>query len=193
MLRLFTAISVPSQVRNEVAAFQLRLQLHLPSGVIGWAPVEPLHITLNFLGSVPEEEIEPLGKAVTKVCAVFPALQISAKRIGSFPDLKNPRVLWVGAQDKNGQLPVLHALLNEGINSVIPLKAENSFSGHLTIGRFTDGPKAQREEVLKFISSRSEKQFGEWQAQAVEIKRSELVSKGARHAPLLVKGEGAAF
>jgi 2'-5' RNA ligase len=102
-----------------------------------------------------------------------------------FPDIKHPRVVWVEANDKIGQLASLHLSLNQALCSFIQAKKEDSFSDHITLGRFTGTLNLATSDFLKFTAALPSKYSGDWQATTVEIMRSDLSSNGAKHTLLL--------
>jgi len=185
MLRLFIAIPVPLDVRKRIEEFQQQLQCRSPVDKIRWTPPEQFHITLNFLGEVLEERVETIKAAAAKVCSGFAAIQISANGVGYFRDFKNPRVVWVGANDKSSQMSVLHMLLTKALRSSIQSKKEDPFSGHITLGRFFGASNPENRDFLKLTTPLQMKHFGGWNANAVEIIRSDLSPAGAKHTLLL--------
>src|SRR5215469_9114285 len=96
-VRLFIALAVPEDVRGEIARAQGQLKRSAPPGSIRWTRVEQFHLTLKFLGDFPSAQLEGLKKSVTKACADFAPIQLTAHGIGFFPNEKKPRVLWAGA------------------------------------------------------------------------------------------------
>jgi 2'-5' RNA ligase len=185
MLRLFLALPVPPDARIRLETFQRQLQRRAPPGIIHWAQPRQFHITLNFLGAVSEEQLTMLEDAVFKICAAFPAIQISANLLGYFPKAEHPRVIWVGVTDEDGQLNRLHNLLQGAILPFISPTKEESFSSHITLGRITGRSNAAMKEFLKVTNSLPADHFGDWQAPAVKIMRSDLSPTGAHHTLLL--------
>ena len=84
-LRLFIALAVPPEVREEIGRAQGRLQRHSPPGAIRWTRPDQFHVTLKFLGDVPAEQVAALEKSVGPICAAFPPLPLSARGMGFFP------------------------------------------------------------------------------------------------------------
>src|SRR5436853_393662 len=97
--RLFIAMTVPDAVKAEIEKAQAELRAALP-GVVRWTKRGQFHLTLRFLGNVPADRVELLTRAVRDVCAGFAALRLRAERIGCFPDLRFPRVIWAWVHDE---------------------------------------------------------------------------------------------
>jgi len=185
-LRLFLAIAVPPEVRAEIARAQSQLQRHAPPGVIRWTKPEQFHVTLKFLGDVPAEQVAGLEQSAAPVCAGFAPLKLSARGIGFFPNEGKPRVIWAGADDGPGEMAELFRQLDEALRWLAPAEKPERFSGHITLGRFKPGRHGSLEDLMKRVAMLRDQLFGEWQAGAVELVRSELTATGATHTAMLV-------
>ena len=183
-LRLFIALAVPPDVRQEIARAQGQLRRHSPPGAVRWTRPEQFHVTLKFLGDVPAAQVEALKQAVSKVCAGFPAMQLAAHGIGFFPSTQKPRVVWAGADDASGQLAELHRRMDEAVRHFAPTEKPGKFTGHITLGRFKPGHHAAIPQLLERATVLRDRDFGDWPAGEVAIIRSELTSSGAMHLPL---------
>src|SRR5688572_17178025 len=86
--RLFVALTLPSAVRDSLAA------LVQPLPGVAWTNTDQMHVTLRFLGDVPVETIEPMIARLMRV-QVAPFI-LPVEGIGTFPPNRPPRVLWIG-------------------------------------------------------------------------------------------------
>ena len=183
-LRLFIALAVPPDVRREIRRTQGQLQRRCPPGAVRWTQPDQFHVTLKYLGDVPPAQLVAVEKAVSAVCAGTPALRLWARGVGFFPSAQRPRVIWAGADDDGGKLAELHRRLDEALRPFAPAEKQESFTGHITLGRFKPGPHPGMKELLDRAAMLQSREFGGWLAGSVEIVRSELTSTGARHTPL---------
>ena len=183
-LRLFIALAVPPEVREEIGRAQGRLRRDAPPGAIRWTRPDQFHVTVKFLGDIPSAQLAALESSVSRVCAGCPALRLSARGIGFFPNEQRPRVIWVSANDPDGQLAELRRRLDEAMAPFAPVAKPEKFTGHITLGRFKPGRHAAIEKLLERATVLRDRHFGDWTAVTVEIVRSELSSTGARHTPL---------
>src|SRR4051794_8262932 len=71
--RLFVALDLPDQTRDGILAWGKR---ELSDPALRPVPRESLHITLAFLGYLPERDIERLGKIINAIDAPAPRLQL---------------------------------------------------------------------------------------------------------------------
>lgn len=94
MPRLFFGIPLPDPLREPV--MELSRELRRTELRASWVPAENLHFTLKFLGDLPAERTEPLVNAAREAVAGVPAFSITLARLGAFPGVRRPRVLWVG-------------------------------------------------------------------------------------------------
>ena len=83
-LRLFVALECPEPVRRRLGALQeeMRRSAGRAGAEVRWIPSESLHLTLQFLGAVPEERVEAVRAAVARGTAVltnYPQVAIAGK------------------------------------------------------------------------------------------------------------------
>ncbi|MDB6121383.1 MAG: 2-5 ligase [Pedosphaera sp.] len=181
VVRLFIALPVPAAVKEELQRLQAELRRKLPSDCVRWTRPEQSHLTLRFLGNVAVDQVEELSAAVRAVCNNFAPLQLRAERIGFFPQIRFPRVIWAWVHDDREQLRLLQTALQEATASFTREKAEKDFTGHLTIGRTQSMKSAQARILGDLAQEMVDRVFGEWTADTVEIIRSELSSSGSRY------------
>ena len=81
-----------------------------------------------------------------------------------------------------GQLSELHRQIDDALRWLAPAERPEKFTGHITLGRFKPGHHAAIPKLLELAAGLRDLHFGDWQAEAVEIVRSELTSTGAEHA-----------
>lgn len=101
---------------------------------VRWVPPENVHLTLKFLGEVPDERVPDLAPAVDGVAAGLAAFDMVITDFGAFPSLRRPQVVWVGVELS----PTLGAL-QMGIEDAMARlgfpKEKRPFHPHLTLGR----------------------------------------------------------
>ncbi|HYG67848.1 MAG TPA: 2'-5' RNA ligase family protein, partial [Anaeromyxobacteraceae bacterium] len=85
--RLFVAISPPDPVRRRLAALvaDLKRSAGRAGGDVRWIPPENVHLTLQFLGAVPDERVEDVKAAVSAAAATAAgALSLEVRGAGGF-------------------------------------------------------------------------------------------------------------
>jgi RNA 2',3'-cyclic 3'-phosphodiesterase len=179
--RLFIALPVPQAVKQEIQLVQERFRRELPEGCASWTRPEQWHLTLRFLGNVDAARVGALTDAVGTACGRFAPLKLRAERVGCFPDLRKPRVVWVGVRDEGNQLTGLAKAVEDVAADFTTEDREGKFTGHITIARIKSFKRPQADILAKLAQGLTQSVFGEWSAEAVELMRSTLASDGAKH------------
>jgi len=182
--RLFVAVTVPEGVKAKMAEAQAELRRVLPQRSVRWARREQFHLTLRFLGDVAAARVEALGEAIRAACRGFGALALRAERVGFFPDLRYPRVAWVGVQDQAEQLPRLHQIVEAATKGFTTEEKEERFTGHITLARIKGIKRPEAEALGKAATGMADRVFGQWTAYQIGLMRSELLPQGARHSTI---------
>lgn len=140
ILRLFFAVPVPSEARDEVGRLIDRVQGEVGDGTarIRWVRVEGLHLTLRFLGPTPEDRVERLQDAADALARTAAPFEVRLSGGGAFPSLARPRSLWVGVREGADRLANLADELTAAAGECGLVLDTRPFAAHLTIGR-TDG------------------------------------------------------
>jgi 2'-5' RNA ligase len=139
-------------------------------------PAESLHITLKFLGETDDGLVpflrEALGAAVEEEDPFTLALHGS----GSFPNRRNPRVLWIGVQ--GGEPLVRMAKRLERTLQELGFERERRrFTPHLTVGRVKS--RRDLEGLTELLETHRDDDFGTQKVEELRLKRSELRPTGA--------------
>ncbi len=182
--RLFIALPLPGHVKDAVGRAQEELRAALPAARARWTRREQLHVTLKFLGNVDSQLVDDLTGTVAHACARFGPLQLSARGLGMFPNPRRPRVIWVRVADRHERLGALHRIVETASAAFTSEKREPAFTGHATLGRCTALNRKETVALATLAAGMEHRPFGEWQADAVEIIRSELGPGGSRHTVL---------
>jgi len=138
-------------------------------------PPENMHVTLKFLGDIPDAQAPVLLEHLQK--AGFPTrYTLRVENVGAFPDWKKFNVLWAGLTDPTGAMARSFALGEQVFGGLgFPLEPR-PFSPHLTVARKrSDRDKDRAQAVLE--SHRNET-FGEVNVQGPVLFRSHLSPQG---------------
>lgn len=160
------------------------LRTELPDRAFRWARPDQFHLTLKFLGEVDPARLEELRMALTEAARGIPPLQMEAIGLGCFPNPKRPRVVWAGLSDGAGMLPRLQAAVGKACASFTAKEPEDRFSAHITLARVKDAGRAEAERLARAMARYDLHRIGAWTAREVELFRSELFPRGARHTRL---------
>lgn len=142
-MRLFLALELTPQAREALARAEQELRPRCP----GWRWVRPegIHLTIRFLGHVDPPADAELRAVWRGVAALHGVTRFRLAGVGTFPDRKRPRVLWVGVQEETpaGNLSRL-AAATERAARVRGFAAERRpFRSHLTLARAARGGRPE--------------------------------------------------
>jgi len=180
-LRLFLALPVPAEIKTSLSAAQDELRRLLPPRTASWTRAENMHLTLRFLGDVNGQRVEALIAGVRSVTTGFGAPPLVAERLGVFPDLRYPRVVWAWVHDEVDRLLELQRRLLAATNEFTSERAEEKFTGHITLARIKQIKRPQAEVIASFLQRAVNRRFGEWTGEHLELVRSELSPDGSRY------------
>jgi len=131
-IRTFIALPAHSNAQQAIAGIQTKLKS--AQADVKWESQDKFHITLMFLGNVEQSKLELLSTALVKSVQQFPALAIAYESIGVFPNMHNPRVVWIGIKANqivlNLQAEVERVCIKLGFS-----KEDRVFHPHITLGR----------------------------------------------------------
>jgi len=175
---------MPEAVRNEVIRVQQEMQRLVSRDAVRWTKPEQFHLTLRFLGDVAVERVAALQEAINAVCRGDPALHLRAQGLGFFPKARSPRVIWVGVNDNEGRLVDLQKKMEGAVQPFTQEPGAEKFSGHVTLGRVKFLKQPEIEKLAAHAQAVSDRLFGEWTANEIEIIRSRLLPAGAVHSVL---------
>ncbi len=144
--------------------------------------VEPknIHITLRFLGNITPNMVEKVFEEMKKV--QFTPFSVNLHGAGAFPDLRYPKVLWIGIADGAEQLRSIFEQLEPRLRSLGFAPDSKGFSPHLTIARVKSG--RNKTEIAEAVSENAEYTFGIVNANCLRLKRSDLTPKGPIYSTL---------
>lgn len=178
MLRLF--IALPLELSSPVLDLSRNL-----TGPLGLKVVSPenMHLTLRFLGDIPEADVNYLIQALETAVDGWRAvhnegpLELELKGLGAFPPRGPPRVLWVGLGGRD--LPLLMdlaRLTDEQLVSSNFGAADKPFKPHLTMARVRD--KRPVGFVRQLLREHEQSLLGELELDRLVLCASQLTPQG---------------
>ncbi len=175
-MRAFVAAEISdSDVISSIADLQSKIKIKAK-------PVlsQNLHFTLQFLGEISEDEVEKIRHALKSI--KFSPFKIKFKGLGAFPNMRSPRVVWIGTDDEGAE--VLNGLANEVENFLTPIGFTNDkpFKSHLTIFRIKNKVGNISKELEKFESC----DFGSQEISEIKLKQSILTPQGPLYSDIEV-------
>jgi len=182
-VRTFIAITPAAELAKKLEATQDELRSALPDNAVGWIKPEQLHITLKFLGNIPDVKLDGVVAAANRACDGMASFRLTLEGVGCFPNTKVPRVIWIGM---GGELEFLETLQNRiqtETGRFCECGERRGFRPHLTIGRVKVSGRAARK-VGESVERVTVPPLGGWMICEVELVQSELLSEGPRYRKL---------
>ena len=174
-MRLFVAAEIPSTIRERLA--ELLKALREVSPQTRWVRPENLHVTLKFIGEVPQTKLAAIRAALAQVRSEQ-AVMMNFKGLGFFPNEEHPRVLWAGI-DASPNLKILAADIEQATETLGIASEQRPFLPHLTLARF----ESQRLTVKlrAAIQENAGRDFGSLHTNRFHLIESKLKPSGAEY------------
>jgi len=133
VIRSFIAIDIPQVVTEKF----YRLSLSIKSEIKDLRPTLPqnIHLTLKFLGNVEALLIEQIKNVLDNTAGNSKKIEMQFGKIGAFPNLKSPRVLWIAPQRGAEAIKELKEKLDNKLFALGIKKDDKIFKTHITIAR----------------------------------------------------------
>jgi 2'-5' RNA ligase len=105
--------------------------------------------------------------------------------VGAFPNLRQPRVLWVGISGEIEKLLVLQQRIDDGLVPLGFAKEARSFTPHLTLARLREGASSgDKRSFGEMVAKKSPNFDYEMTVDSVNLMRSQLLPGGAVYSRL---------
>jgi RNA 2',3'-cyclic 3'-phosphodiesterase len=183
-VRIFIALPIPTEVRDELCHAQAELQAGLEGDGMRWTRSEHMHLTIKFLGNIDDRQVDDVIAITTSTCAALPPVQLRAEGFGFFPENRLPRVIWVPVHDEGQQLTKLAGTITGAVERFAIDDNEREFAAHLTIGRIKDMRASEVRFLVDTARGFGDWAFGKWTAGTVEVIRSEMNANGLQYTTL---------
>jgi RNA 2',3'-cyclic 3'-phosphodiesterase len=174
-VRTFIALDIGQAVRDRIVALQNSLAS--TGAEVKWVEKANLHLTMLFLGEVDNRDLMAVSRAVTESVAGHSAIELSIEGTGCFPNMRRPRVVWIGVGKGLEEVRALHKSLEEPLLKLgCYRREERQFTPHVTLGRIrSDKPMP---ELAAALEKKQDYQAGETFVREVLVMSSDLSSNG---------------
>ena len=137
-MRLFTAIELPDSARRHLSDVQARLKRLWEPGAlppVSWTKESNLHVTLKFLGEVPDDRVPEVCNALARVRFPPAPLALRAEALDVFPSRGSVRVIHAKVGRDVEQLSALFSSVESQCAPIGFPRENRRFRGHVTMGR----------------------------------------------------------
>jgi len=178
-MRCFVALDLPEPVRAALAALGERLRAEAPRADVRWVPSPALHLTLRFLGEVPDAVVARIVTALSALAARQSPMALSLAGCGVFPGPGRPRVVWAGVGEGAGVVGRLAAEIEHAVVALGVPAERRPFQGHITLARVRSPRGIQG--LVRALAPLAQTPLGAWTATDLVLFRSHLGPQGARY------------
>jgi 2'-5' RNA ligase len=179
-LRAFVAFSISDALRKRLGEIQTKIGQNMPH--LRASKPQGIHITLSFLGDITQNQVYKIGEAMEAVCAKHEPMDFLCRKVGGFPDMEKPRVLWAGMDGDTDKMQAFHKDLTQVLKSIGMATENQPFTPHLTLFRLKQ--QKQMGALRKRIKSLSQESFGPIHCDTLILYRSNLAPEGATYTKL---------
>jgi RNA 2',3'-cyclic 3'-phosphodiesterase len=181
-IRSFIAIEVPLELIERIAGAQREIErvTKANADTVRWTRPEQMHVTLKFLGNVPDDRLGALERALAEAVVGSVPFELSLENFGCFPSPRNPSVLWVGLGGQVTAIRQLQRRIEAQTHGFSSQEENREYHPHLTIGRIRERGKDSRR-LAEGLSQFRLSDGNQWIVREVVLMRSNLSPHGAIH------------
>ena len=147
-MRLFIALPLPDEVEkfleNIIKEFKQK------PGKVKWVDSNNIHLTLKFLGEADQNKVEDISESIKSVASKHKSIKCTIDKIGGFPNLKRPKVIWAGLDGNIEKLESVASDIDTEMSQLGFEKENRKFKSHLTLGRVKDNKDLS--ELTKYLT-----------------------------------------
>jgi len=132
-IRAFIAVEINSDIRAIIQ--NIIDSLRKSNSDVRWVKPNNLHVTLKFLGEIPEKKIEIVKDILRKISNKTPSIPTKLTPVNVFPHQQKPRVIWIGLEDREARIGKLATELENALSALGLPKEKKGLQAHITLGR----------------------------------------------------------
>ncbi len=181
MIRTFVAIDITDK---DIISKIINIQRGLIKTGASMKIVEPenIHITLYFLGEIPESAISQVEDIIYNCIRNMEPFEIEIGGLGAFPTIHRPRVVWIGILKNSEVISSIASCLRDGFSKHGFRVEHKKFHAHITLARI----KKFTRDLKDFIARNSNKYIGKFFVESLKLKKSTLTPRGPIYEDLKV-------
>ena len=138
-MRVFIGVELDDRVKAAAAdvaeRLRQRLNQRVPDLRARWIEPANLHVTLWFIGDVPDGSVDRIVTALQSPAFAIPPFPLALAGCGAFPPSGQPRVLWIGVHQGLQEMRGLYREIGMRLEPLGYLPERREYTAHLTIAR----------------------------------------------------------
>ena len=149
-MRVFISLNLEKGTQKLVKKYKDELRSSMDTDEaekIKWEAEDKYHITLFFIGDIKDglknllkQELDNIGNLN------IGEIEFEFDKVSAFPDLRNPRVLYLDVKDKGGKSFVLSKEVEDKMNFLM-IEQNKKFVAHITLGRVRKNERIQMRDI----------------------------------------------
>lgn len=177
--RIFIAINLPGDIRKKLASYQKKW----PEITAKWVSPDNIHITLEFLGYITDQELGEVCMITKEVVKKYKSFSINLNKICYGPlkllSGKSPKMIWAIGEEVKGLANLKNDLEKSLLESVHFAPENRKFIPHITLARINEWEwKKIEPEERPEVDENMDLIFS---VESVEVMESELKRGGSRY------------
>ncbi|WP_020589320.1 RNA 2',3'-cyclic phosphodiesterase [Desulfobacter curvatus] len=134
-IRCFIAIVLDGPTKGKLRWVQNDIRA---TGVhAGWPSAQNFHLTLKFLGNISEQTLPCIKTMLSETITDKTCFDITFNRLGVFPNVRHPKVIWIGPDKTSSKLITLQRDIDLKLDRCHQFIKEKKFSPHITLSRIS--------------------------------------------------------
>ncbi|MFP4105078.1 MAG: RNA 2',3'-cyclic phosphodiesterase [Phycisphaerae bacterium] len=186
-MRTFLAVDLDEPTRASLAELAGKVSPTL--GKMKFVAPENLHVTMKFLGDVPDEVVRDVCEAAERAATRLSPFDVSVSGLSFVPPKgRRLRMIWANVRDESGGLRRLFDELELELGELGYPPEPREFAPHVTLARV----KVARDAgaVRAALSDVEQRDFGLVSVGNLTVYRSELTRRGPVYTPMARPGFG---
>ncbi|MFQ5799589.1 MAG: RNA 2',3'-cyclic phosphodiesterase [Bacteroidota bacterium] len=173
-IRTFIAIDTPEPIKDKI--FEVQNLLRESDADVRWESRDKFHITVKFLGGTEESILSEIIQNLSATLTPFKPFQLLYDGLGCFPNIRSPRVIWVGCENEDGTLLKIYQTIEDIVGPFGFEKESRRFHPHITLGR-VKSPKRIQDLIRTMQSTTFDRQITE--CRELHVVKSDLRPTGS--------------
>ncbi len=176
-MRAFIAIDLPKEIKDYLSLLEAKLK---QSGAdVKWVAPVNIHLTLKFLGEIDEQKTNKITQILEEISFRTPQYHLKLGDIGAFPNIKSPRIIWIGLAAGDNETKEIATNLEEKIEKIGIPKEDKPFASHITIGRIKSNLNREKlTQALTALTTENDKAIYQFLATKLTLFKSTLTPQG---------------
>ncbi len=171
--RCFVAVDIDDQ-SLKAALVRVQVILQATGADVKAVEEENIHITLKFLGEIPEARTAQVADLVRGIA--FKSFTLDFHGVGVFPNPSRPSVVWAGVSGEASEMLAVFTELERGLNPMGFERERRPFQPHVTLCRVRSG--RNRAQLAEAVRGMEDEEFGPLRVEHIRLKKSVLTRSG---------------